>query len=326
MTTKRMILVWYHFSRRAEQLAGELDADLVLIYEPRFRTRRTIVLAYLIQAVRTWRALDHRKPEMVLVQVPPIFAALTVACWCRVRGGRQARFALDCHTGAFYGDRWRWALSLLRRLSRQAAVTTTSDEPSGRIVGGWSARGFYLPDRVPRLSPPSGAIGKDGAARIAVITTFEKTDPIGEILAAARMLPEVTFYMTGDPARAPADVRQQRPENAVLTGYLRGGEYSGLLHNVHGLLILTERPDDVSCGAFEAIAAKKPAILSDWPEMRRTFTRGFIFVPNTAEQIAAGVRDLLQRRDSLVPDMARMQVEFADQRQPQLDRLVALLQ
>ena len=60
-------------------------------------------------------------------------------------------------------------------------------------------------------------------------------------------------------------------ENRLAKSYWEMGElatYVGLLKNVHGLVILTKQPYDLSCGAYEALSVAKPAVISDWPGSR----------------------------------------------------------
>lgn len=182
-----------------------------------------------------------------------------------------------------------------------------------------------LDDGLPALSPAAGAIGSSGDARMAVIVTFSEDEPVAKIFTAAGQLPGVTFYVTGDHGRAPAKLLARKPHNVVLTGFLRDGAYTALLKNVHGLVVLTNSQHAVNSGAYEAVVAAKPAVVSDWPEMRRRFTRGFIHVRNTPEDIAAGVGMLLDNWLTLVDDVIALRHELVRSRAPALRELVALL-
>jgi len=122
MNVKSVFIVWYGYSRRAETLATELGGQVNFLYETQLKGRWLTPLRYLVQGWKTWRLLEQERPEVVLVQAPPIFAPLIVAIWCELRGktrlpGHRVPYAIDCHTGTFYSRRWRWALLLLRLLS-----------------------------------------------------------------------------------------------------------------------------------------------------------------------------------------------------------------
>ena len=331
MSVKPVVLAWSSYSLRALSMADELGVKASHQYETWLEGLWLTPLRYIIQSWKTWRLLEQERPEAVIVQSPPITAPLVVAIWCRLRGktspsGSRAIYVIDAHTGAFHHPRWRWSLPLLRILSRKAAVTLVTDQAALDILQSWKAKGLFLADRLPTLSPPSSTIGSDGEARVAIISSFSDVEPIEEAFAAARLLPHVTFYLTGDPKRASAKLLAQRPQNVTLTGFLRGGNYTALLKNVHGLVILTTEPNDLSCSAYEALVMTKPAVASDGPEMRRFFTRGFIYVINTPEAIAEGIKRMLNEQEVLTTEVIAMRSEAVIKRQPKLEEFKAILQ
>src|SRR6266699_6227023 len=156
MSVKSIFIVWYSHSRRAETLAAELGGQVSFQYEVWLTGRWLTPLRYLVQGWKTWHLLERERPEIVLVQSPPIFAPLVVSLWCELRGrtrpsGHRVSYAIDCHPSTFYIRRWRWALPLLRFLSRRAAVTLSSNMEAQNILQGWKVRGFFLADGVPSL-------------------------------------------------------------------------------------------------------------------------------------------------------------------------------
>ena len=331
MSFKSLVIAWASHSQRALTTAAELDGKASLQYETRLAGRLWLLpLRYLVQGWKTWRLLAQERPEVVIVQNPPIFASLTVALWCWLRGnsrpsGRRASYVIDAHTASFHHPSWRWSHPLLRFLSRRAVVTLVTDEAALGMLRSWKARGLFLANSLPTLSPPTGSIGSEGEERVAVITIFESVEPIEEVFAAARLLPRVTFYVTGDPKRAPSKLLEQKPGNVILTGFLRGGNYSALLKNVHGLVILTKEPNDLSCGSYEALAMAKPVVASNGPEMRRFFTRGFIFVDNTPQAIANGIKQMLNEQESLTNEIIAMRSLLESKRRPHYEELLSLL-
>lgn len=333
MGVKSVYIAWSKHSPRAETLSAELELDgqVSFQYEERLKARWLLPLRYLVQGWKTWRVLEQQRPQLVLVQSPPIFAPLVVAAWCQLRGktgpyGLRALYALDCHTSTWYHSKWRWAKPLLHLLSRRAVVTLCHDEGAQEILRMWKVRGFFLSDGIPTLSPPSATIGSEGETRVGVIGSLDPDEPVAEVFAAARLLPQVTFYVTGDPKKLSAKLLAQKPENVILTGFLRGGTYTALLKNVHGLVVLTNASRALNCAAHEAVAMEKPTVVSDWPEMRRNFTRGFVYVNNTPEAIAAGVTKMLNEQERLAFEVIALRSELEKRRRPKLEELVALLE
>jgi hypothetical protein len=193
-----LIVVWYGHSRRETSLAAELGGQVAFIYKRSLRHRALTPLRYLVQSVETWQLLDRAQPSVVIVQTPPIAAALPVALWCHLH---RRSYGMDCHTGTFYGRRWSWALPLLRVLAGRAAVTIAASEAALRLLRSWGRRAVFLADGLPSLSPPSGSVGSAGQGRVAVISSFDPDEPVAEVFAAARLLPHVRYAEhTGEPA------------------------------------------------------------------------------------------------------------------------------
>jgi hypothetical protein len=329
MNAKSIFIVWAHHSRRAETLATELNGQVSFQYEVGLKGGWLTPLRYLVQGWKTWHLLEREQPEVVLVQSPPIFAPLVVTLWCELRGKTSSSrlrvpYVIDCHTGTFYDLSWRWALPLLRLIAKRAAVTLVTSDDALRILQSWKVKCILLIDGLPALKQATGTIGSEGEARVALISTFSDDEPIAEVFATAKLLPQVTFYVTGDSKRASAKLLAQKPENVTLTGFLRGGAYTALLKNVQGIIILTNRPNDLSCAAYEAVAMAKPAIVSDCSENKRWFTRGFVYVNNTPGEIAAGINKMLNEQVTLVPEVIAMRSELAARRQTAFEEFAAL--
>lgn len=328
---KIVFVVWYGFSRRAETLASEVGGRVIFQYEAGLRGGWRTPWRYLVQTWKTWRMLQRERPDLVMVQSPPIVAPLAVVLWCKLwsRGratGRRVPYIIDCHPGTFHDPAWSWALPLLRLLVRGAVVTLLCNEGGQAVVARWGTRNIFLPDGLPAFDESAtGSVGSDGEKRVAIISTFASVEPIAEVFAAARLLPDVTFYVTGDTRRASPALLEQQPTNVVLTGFLRGSTYIGLLKNVHGIAILTTQSNDLSCGAYEALSLAQPALISDWPGSRRCFRRGFVYVENTPQAIATGIRTMLDTRTALAAEAREMRVEYAEMRLPRLKELQQLI-
>jgi glycosyltransferase involved in cell wall biosynthesis len=331
MEVKSAVIVWTKHSRRAESLSAELGGTLYYCYEPQLKGFWLTPLRYLVQGWKTWHFLEREQPALVVVQSPPVFAGLLVALWCWLRGSDRSvkcrsTYIIDCHSGSFYSATWRWAQPLQSWLARRALVTLVASEDALEIVRRrWHARSIFLVDGLPSLSPASGSIGAEGETRVAVISSFDYDEPLAEVFAAARLLPHVTFYLSGDVKRIPRSILAQKPDNAILTGFLPESHYSGLLSNVNGLVVLTTEPHVLNCGTYEALVMTKPVVVSDWPEIRNCFTRGCVYVSNTAKAIAAGVKTMLDERETLTEEIITMRNDLLTKRQSRFDELVNLV-
>ncbi len=306
MNRKITFVVWSGHSPRATNMAAALDTIVQFQYEVGMKRRGMTPLRYLVQAWQSWKLLEHERPDVVIARTPPVFAPLVVALWA---AWRRKQLVMDCDTGSFHSPKWQWALGLHGWLARRALLTLVIDQAAFELVQKAGAKVMILEDKLPRMVSPNSPIGSDGATRLAVVSSFDVDEPVAEVFAAARLLLHITFYHTGDPKRADAKLLADKPANVVLTGYLRGADYSGLLDNVDGIVVLTNEPNALNCGAYEALSIHKPAVVSDQPEMRRYFNRGFVHVANNPAAIAAGIEQMLRQRAALTDEVKALRAE-----------------
>jgi glycosyltransferase involved in cell wall biosynthesis len=251
----------------------------------------TIAFKYVGQWLRTARLLRQERPDAVFVMTPPLFAALP-AFWYAYRRG--ARVVLDAHTAAFLHPRWQRLQWLQRAMCRTAATTIVHNEHLAEVVRSWNAHATVVAD-VPVIFPDSVPFARPDAFSVAVVCSFNYDEPLPAIIDAARALPEVRFFVTGDPRFLPREMADTMPANMTLTGFLSTAEYGGLISGVDAVLTLTTRNHTMLRGAYEAIYQGTPVIISDWPLLREGFPEGAIHVDNTAASIADAVRRMRDR-------------------------------
>jgi hypothetical protein len=140
-------------------------------------------------------------------------------------------------------------------------------------------------------------------------------------MAAAAALPQVQFYITGDPIRAPRALLGQQPANARFTGFLPDPAYFGLLRAVDVIMVLTTDDHTMQRGACEAVSLGVPIITSDWPILRAYFHRGTVHVDNSARGIQAGVLRAKAEHEHLQREIRALQ---AERRQEWRDKHTAL--
>jgi len=237
MTTARRatFITWYPYCRRSDTIAEALGGTSHLVHYLSFKRPLQAPLKYLMQTVTTLRILRREQPELVLVAVPPIFAALPVWYWARRHG---ARFVIDAHTGIFEHARWTWLLPLSKLMLRSAdAVVVTNDHLRQRVAE-WGARGVVIGD-VPVKFGPGRAPSPCPGPRVVVVNTFSVDEPVDAVLAAARQLEDTQFFVTGDVRAARPNWIREKPANVAFTGFLPEDDYAGLMRAADVVLVLT---------------------------------------------------------------------------------------
>jgi glycosyltransferase involved in cell wall biosynthesis len=302
---KVSFITWYPSCRRSDAIAKSLGGVSHLVHYFTFKRPSHAPLKYLLQARETFRLLRKDRPQRILVASPPVFAVLVVWIYCKVFG---AEYVIDAHTGIFDDKRWTWLKPLSRFLARKARTTIVTNNFLKTEVESWGARALIIGD-VPVDFPPVKPAVLDSGFNVVVINTFSQDEPINEILAATKALPEVNFHITGNPKHSRVQFTEALPPNVRLTGWLSDDEYAGLLRAADTVMCLTTHDHTMQRGAYEAMALEKPLITSNWELLRKTFYNGTIHVDATVDSIKNGVTQAKQERMALEVGMKKLRRE-----------------
>ena len=262
----------------------------------------TILLKYAVQWIRTHRIVRGEQPDTVFVMTPPVFAALP-AFWYAWRHGKQVVF--DAHTAAFLHPRWQRLQWLQRLLCRRAATTLVHTEGMAEIVRAAGGHATLVPD-VPVIFPDTDPFPCTDDFVVAVVCSFNPDEPVDAIAAAARALPDVRFFMTGNAKHLDPRVKAKLSSNVTLTGFLSTEAYGGLLKRANVVLALTTRDHTMLRAAYEAVYQGTPVIVSDWPVLRNSFGGAAAFADNSVEGITAAIADVRARLSSYRSGAARL--------------------
>lgn len=317
---KMVFIAWIAHNRRSQLIAEKFQMPLYQIQSLK-RWYFLAPLRYILQTIRTLVILMREKPAVVFVQNPPIFALVVVYLYAKVWG---AKYIIDSHTGALLAPWWKWSLPIHAFLSRRAITTIVTNAHLEAIVKAWQAPTFILAD-IPTKFPPGKDFPLNGKFSLAVINTFSPDEPVGEVLKAAASLPEVQFYITGDPIRARRTFLQHHPSNVKFTGFLPDDEYLGLLRSVQAIMVLTTDNHTMQRGACEAVSLGKPIITSNWPILREYFHKGTIHVDNSSQGIRQGILQMQQEGEILEKEILLLQQERWlewDEKYAMLSRLI----
>jgi glycosyltransferase involved in cell wall biosynthesis len=128
---------------------------------------------------------------------------------------------------------------------------------------------------------------------VVFVTSFDRDEPIPVMIETARRLPDVRFFMTGDPPARADLVREALPSNLELTGFLASTAYGTLLRNADVVVALTTDEHTMQRAAYEAIYQGTPVIVSNSELLRTAFDDGALHVENSPDAV---VRAVLQVR------------------------------
>lgn len=280
-----VIWITWNNSRRSRSLSHSLGIPLTVYDFPWAQPPRQ-----LLGAVMTVTLLAIHRPRKVFVQYSWLLLIL-IRAYQACRGGR-VMIVCDCHNKALQREPRGVGRSLFVRLKRWSLAGVreawVSNEALTPLLGQFAVRARIVPDPPPMLTEVA-----DRAPRghVAVVGSYAVDEPIEEIIAAARLVPDIPIRMTG---RVPSSLRGRvLPPNIQLTGFLSDADYFALLFGAQAIVCLSTDPSVLQCGAHESVEVNRPLVLSDSPVARVFFGQAAVYVVNRAEAIAAGMRSAI---------------------------------
>jgi len=321
-TLPAMFLAWSppSHTRRSELMARKLGIPLRRVHILK-KGRYLAPLRYAIQSFLTLIILFRERPKVVFVQNPPIFAPLFAWIYCALT---RNSLLIDSHTDALKSSVWEWSQPLHRFLSRRAKATLVTNGHLAQMIQDWDAKSQIIVD-VPSELPIGKPYTLQHPFNVAVVSSFAPDEPLDEVIQAAESLPDVGFYVTGNPEWGSKKERVAPPPNLHLTGFLPDDEYYGLLRSVDAVMALTTENHTMQRGACEAVWLDQPIITSYWPVLRQNFHKGTVHVDNTAKGIRAGILKIRAGHGQLTKEVQLLQKERRLQWQEIVTQLQALV-
>jgi glycosyltransferase involved in cell wall biosynthesis len=320
---KKLIWVSWEEHRRTRSLARALSAEL---YELTRTLGRPRLVRYVLNVRDTIRVLRERRPDTLICQHPSAVLAL-VAILLRPLFGY--RVGLDAHNAglAIEPDSFRLLRPLVGWLQRRADFVIVHNDAVEGVVKGRGGTLISLPDPLPTITR-GAPLRLSRPFNLLFVCSFGPDEPYLAVLEAARLIdPEIGIYVSGDP-RGNIDP-EAWPEHVVFCGRVTWERYDQLLCSVNGVIDLSTRERCLLCGAYEAVAAGKPMILSRTPTLMDYFARGAVFTDNAVcdspYSIRNAILELRMREAELKAEVTLLKHELAQDWQARLPRLLALL-
>jgi glycosyltransferase involved in cell wall biosynthesis len=303
-------IAWAPEGSRAGSISHALGGEWRTFHSQRIHHKALVPVRYLNNAVRTLWYLLQRRPRAVIIQSPPVPAAALVVAWARVA---RVPVVIDTHPASFAlpGDRafhglMRPLLGIL--VPRVAGCIVTTPELA-EYISRWNGSPLVVHEAPMVWSDSVQKRDCTAYRKLLFVCTFAPDEPLMEVLEAARELPNVTFRITGDPRRRPADAQRAAPSNVEWLGYLGPDEYLSALLAADVVMTLTRRPESVQRSAHEAVDALRPLVLTNWPHVGELFPHA-VLVDNDPASIRRGIEQAFDRcteLSSLAPEARTVQ-------------------
>lgn len=285
-------LSWIRYHGRSADLAERLGVPAEFVSVGRLGQRVAVLWRYPVQAVLSVRALRRQRPDALLVMAPPLPLVLLALAW----RGRSRRVVIDAHSAAVISPRTgrpRRRFAFIARFADLVLVTRT--ELAAQLPGSRVLALDDPPVAVPDV--PAERRRRDGLRdRVLFPCSWYADEPVADVIAAARALPDVEVVLTGDPARS---VDDDLPANVTLTGYMDNASYWSMLRGADLVLALTARDDTMQRAGYEALAAGVPLVVSDTDALRSWYGDAAVPASPGSQALARAIAAALARREEL---------------------------
>lgn len=295
---RRIVYIsWAESCSRSDHTARELGGKSYMVYLGWLGSHpATILIKYLGQFLMTCWILIRERPRAVFVMSPPLVAAFPAFLY---RMLTRRPYVLDCHTAAYNHPRWNRLQWLQHFLGRKAATNIVTNDFLANLVKEHGGRATIVRD-VPVVYEKSEAFDVGSGFSVAAVCSFNPDEPIAELIEAARLLPDVQFFVTGNTKHLADSLLENTPVNMQFTGFISDEAFGSLLSNASAVMSLTTRDHTMLRGAWEAIYQERPVIVSDWPCLREAFNEGAVFANNDANGIAAAINQCREQHSDYV--------------------------
>jgi len=264
-----VFLAWSRNRGRSAEIAAALGGDAVCVFPHRLGGRRLFLLRYLYSVAVTVRELARRRPKSLIATNPPVIPGLLAWMYAKVA---RAPFALDSHPTSFGAKNHVTSKRLLaahRWLARRAAAVLVTTSDWADVVASWGARGLIVHEAPPPWTVPS-LVG-DSRGRVLFVGVFGGDEPVDCVVQAAALRPDLDVWITGDLRRCPPRLRSTTPSNVTFVGYLAGSEYRQAVAAADVIVALTTEPTSIVRAGYEAVYARRPLVITDWPQGKEVF-------------------------------------------------------
>lgn len=317
---KSIFIVWKQYQRRVEVMAPYLETEYFYFYHSwEMKSKFLKALSYIPKTINTLRCLFKNRPTLVFLQFPPAPALYSVALYAWLTG---AGYVSDCHFGLANAQWLRWPF--VKKLLTKGQVVVHNEHLVKQVEESVGITPFVVRDGIAKKQAEDrgknnllDTLGLSPKTYVIFPCSFSADEPLEEVFEAARSLPAIPFVMTWHAEKLARRMQKTLPTNALLTGFLKVGDFNQLFANAGVALVLTKHEAVQLSGMQEAMAFEIPAVVTDLKTTRFLYKDSPVYVKNDSESIAQGITHAFQNRSKFEEKIKKLRIEsekeFCDQ-------------
>jgi glycosyltransferase involved in cell wall biosynthesis len=303
---KRLWITWER-QRRNHTLSQALNAKLYVIESSHRR-----IVRYFFSLWKTCKILWEEKPDILFVQNPSVVLSSFAVIYGYLI---NIPIVIDAHNAGIYplNGKSKFLNYISDFLLCFANLVITTNKHLATHIEIKGGRSIVLPDPLPVFLHPLQLYETRGKYNVLFICSWADDEPYYEVIEAANLLnKDVCIYITGSNRGREVVCPSSIPENVVLTGYLEEQAFITMIYSCDIIMDLTRRENCLVCGAYEAVAAEKPLILSDTETQRLYFAKGVLFSQNESIDIARTINEAIVTRNHLAHEIKELKAKLID--------------
>lgn len=304
----RSLWITWETQRRNKELADAFNAKyLKLDFSSLSPLKRFFKSSY--ESIKEIRASSY---QYIFTQYPSLYLCLLFAF---ISNFKKFTFVIDLHNAGvevLEGES-SFRKTLTSYALKQADFIIVSNSSLLERLKNYSCKFVVLPDRltqIPKLAAPSFLNSNN--FNITLISSFSDDEPIEDFIKgflSAKSPKNSVLYITGKKQLANG-LLSYESDKIKFTDFLPEQGYEALIQHSRLLVDLTTREDCLVCGAYEAISAEVPVLLSKTKVLEETFSKGTVFSENNSSSYSKELESFFKNESQLKNEISQMKKDF----------------
>lgn len=280
---KRIWITWEEQVRNIE-LSKAFGAKYFCLWDLR-KSKRNILSKYWSVIKKTIEIIKEERPDTLMCQNPSFVLAGLAVLLKKVYG---YKVVVDTHNFSIDPTSPWFIRTISKYIRKFSDITIVSNNNLVNKINDGGQTIIALPDKLPSIKKTTNK-KKDGNINVLYLCTFSKDEPFREVLAMKNLNSNISVFISGNNKKT----NIAAPKQIMFTGFLSRQDLEKLMNSVDIIMVLTTREDCLVCGGYEAVAIKKPLILSKTDALQKYFF-GAHFTENTSDAIAQAINEVAE--------------------------------
>jgi len=335
-----LCLTWSPMGSRRMYDISELLGAEIWNYSVFYKEKMLSMIKYPVQAVVTFITLIKKRPDVVVVQNPPIFAALTCLIYSSFY---RVRIVIDHHliwsmSGFITNPILKLFIETVEKSCvRSADINTTyADDWESELVRMGARNPLTIYDFVDRTWIKNADLSikeRFPQGKRIIVMPCGTGNPLERpdlLMESAKENADIIIVVTGNLRYLRDYVEKARRldiRNVVFTGFLSDEKYRGLIATCDFVANISSEPYGIPHTVTEGLAAGRPVIISGNPSVRKLLGDDYpLVIPqNDIETVKKIISLAIEREDEFKTKARVLYKRLKNEREIQIEKLFDLL-